>query len=41
MTVILKPGKLGLDDWRHLAYHLAGDIVHTVVREGRVVRSRA
>ena len=28
-------------DWRHLAYHLAGDIVHTVVREGRIVRSRA
>ncbi len=28
-------------DWRHLAYHLGGDIVHTVVREGRIVRSRA
>jgi imidazolonepropionase len=28
-------------DWRHLAYHLAGDIVHTVVRDGRIVRSRA
>ena len=28
-------------DWRHLAYHLAGDVVHTVVREGRVVVSRA
>ena len=28
-------------DWRHLAYHLAGDVVHTVVREGRIVRSRA
>ena len=28
-------------DWRHLAYHLAGDVVHTVIREGRVVRSRA
>jgi imidazolonepropionase len=28
-------------DWRHLAYHLAADIVHTVLREGRVVLSRA
>ncbi len=28
-------------DWRHLAYHLAGDVVHTVVREGRVALSRA
>ncbi len=28
-------------DWRHLAYHLAGDVVHTVVRGGRVVLSRA
>ena len=28
-------------DWRHLAYHLAGDVVHTVVREGRVAVSRA
>jgi imidazolonepropionase len=28
-------------DWRHLAYHLAGDVVHTVIREGRVVHSRA
>jgi hypothetical protein len=28
-------------DWRHLAYHLAGDVVHTVIREGRVVVSRA
>jgi imidazolonepropionase len=28
-------------DWRHLAYHLAGEVVHTVVREGRVVVSRA
>jgi len=23
-------------DWRHLAYHLGGDVVHTVVRGGRV-----
>ena len=28
-------------DWRHLAYHLAGDVVRTVLREGRVVVSRA
>jgi imidazolonepropionase len=28
-------------DWRHLAYHLAGDVVHTVVRGGEVVVSRA
>jgi imidazolonepropionase len=28
-------------DWRHLAYHLAGDVVHTVVRGGRVALSRA
>jgi imidazolonepropionase len=32
---------LDAPDWRHLAYHLAGDIVHTVVRQGRVVVSRA
>jgi imidazolonepropionase len=24
------------DDWRHLAYHLGGPVVHTVVRAGRV-----
>ncbi len=24
------------DDWRHLAYHLGGDVVHTVVRDGRI-----
>jgi len=23
-------------DWRHLAYHLGGDVVHTVVRSGRI-----
>jgi imidazolonepropionase len=28
-------------DWRHLAYHFAGDVVHTVVRNGQVVVSRA
>ena len=32
---------LNAADWRHLAYHLAGDVVHTVVHEGRVVVSRA
>jgi imidazolonepropionase len=32
---------LDAPDWRHLAYHLAGDVVHTVVRAGRVVVSRA
>jgi imidazolonepropionase len=32
---------LDAPDWRHLAYHLSGDLVHTVVREGRVVVSRA
>lgn len=28
-------------DWRHLAYHLAGDLVHTVVEAGRVAWRRA
>jgi imidazolonepropionase len=32
---------LDASDWRHLAYHLAGNVVHTVVREGRVVVSPA
>jgi len=32
---------VGASDWRHLAYHLAGDVIHTVVREGRVALSRA
>ena len=32
---------LDAPDWRHLAYHLAGDVVHTVIREGRVAHSRA
>jgi imidazolonepropionase len=27
---------VGNDDWRHLAYHLGGDVVHTVVRDGRI-----
>jgi imidazolonepropionase len=31
---------LAADDWRHLAYHLAGPVVHTVVRGGRVGWSR-
>ena len=28
-------------DWRHVAYHLAGELVHTVVQEGRVAYLRA
>jgi imidazolonepropionase len=32
---------LDAPDWRHLAYHLAGDIVHTVVQHGRVAHVRA
>lgn len=32
---------LDAPDWRHIAYHLAGDVVHTVVREGRVAHVRA
>jgi imidazolonepropionase len=27
------------DDWRHLAYHLGGDVVHTVIRGGRIALS--
>ena len=27
---------LAAEDWRHLAYHLGGPVVHTVVRDGRV-----
>jgi imidazolonepropionase len=27
-------------DWRHIAYHLAGDVVHTVVEAGAVVLRR-
>jgi imidazolonepropionase len=32
---------LDAPDWRHLAYHFAGDIVHAVVRGGEPVVSRA
>ena len=32
---------LDAPDWRHVAYHLAGEVVHTVIREGQVVASRA
>ena len=28
-------------DWRHLAYHFAGDVVHTVVEQGAVAWRRA
>jgi len=27
---------LAADDWRHLAYHLGGQVVHTVIRGGRI-----
>ncbi len=30
---------LAAEDWRHLAYHLGGPVVHTVVRGGRVAWS--
>jgi imidazolonepropionase len=32
---------LAADDWRYLAYHLAGDVVHTVVEAGAVTETRA
>jgi imidazolonepropionase len=32
---------LDAPDWRHLAYHLAGDVVQTVVQAGRVAFTRA
>ncbi|MBA3400659.1 MAG: imidazolonepropionase [Actinobacteria bacterium] len=28
---------VGADDWRHLAYHLGGPVVHTVLRAGQIV----
>ena len=31
---------LDVPDWRYLAYHLGGDLVHTVVESGRVAWSR-
>ena len=31
---------LDTTDWRHLAYHLAGDVVHTVIEGGSVALSR-
>jgi imidazolonepropionase len=31
---------LAVDDWRHLAYHLAGPVVHTVVAGGQIAWSR-
>ncbi len=30
---------LAAEDWRHLAYHLGGPVVQTVVRGGRVASS--
>ncbi len=32
---------LDASDWRHLAYHFAGAVVHTVIRAGQIVGSRA
>ena len=32
---------LDAPDWRHLAYHLAGNVVHTVVQDGRIAFLRA
>jgi imidazolonepropionase len=32
---------LAADDWRHLAYHLAGPVVHTVVTGGQIAWSRS
>ena len=32
---------LDAPDWRHLAYHFAGDVVHSVIRGGHVVHTRA
>ena len=30
---------LAADDWRHLAYHLGGPVVHTVIAGGRIAWS--
>ena len=32
---------IGADDWRHLAYHLGGPLVHSVIRGGEVAWSRS
>jgi len=32
---------VGAEDWRHLAYHLGGPVVETVIRRGRVAWSRS
>jgi imidazolonepropionase len=32
---------LGGSDWRHVAYHFAGEVVQTVIRAGRVAWTRA
>jgi imidazolonepropionase len=31
---------LAADDWRHLAYHLGGHVVHTVITGGEIARGR-
>jgi imidazolonepropionase len=32
---------LAADDWRHLAYHLGGPVVHTVIAGGQIASSRS
>ncbi|HET9937688.1 MAG TPA: amidohydrolase family protein, partial [Gaiella sp.] len=32
---------LDAPDWRHLAYHLGGDLVRTVIQAGRIAYARA
>ena len=32
---------LDAPDWRHLAYHLGGDLVHTVIEAGAIVSARS
>jgi imidazolonepropionase len=32
---------VGAEDWRHLAYHLGGPVVHTVIRGGEIAWSSA
>jgi imidazolonepropionase len=31
---------LDTTDWRYLAYHLGGDVVHSVISKGEIVRKR-
>jgi imidazolonepropionase len=32
---------VGAEDWRHLAYHLAGEVVEVVIRGGRIAWRRS